>query len=345
MLSLEISEEILGVVSRLDRFQGSWSAGLGIPPDRLDRIAEAARIQSVGASSRLAGIRVSDAEVAALLQGGTPPLGDGPEILGYSAAIDQPLPSAEEILTSDAIRALHARMMGKDPAEPSPWRTEPLHREAFDQDGRATGRVFSALPPRMVEQKTEELLTWYELELREGERHPMLVVGGFLLLFLAISPFARGNARLTRLLAGRLLERAGYRFVPYASMEREIEILRDRFYDAYDVSQTHLWSDRANPRPWLEFFAEVVDRHRQRVEVKSRLERDVYEYAPLQRAILETVREHGTVDAKLLIQATGANRNTLKDNLRRLVQSGILEKTGQRRGTRYRMGRGRTPEV
>jgi Fic family protein len=345
MLSLDISEEILGTVSRLDRFQGSWSAGLGIPPDRLRRIEAAARIQSVGASSRLAGIRVSDSEVASLLEGGTPPLGDGPEILGYAAAMTHPLTSADGILTSEAIRSLHARMMGRDVAEPSPWRTQPLHREAFDRDGRATGRVFSALPPRMVEEKTEELLTWFELEMREAERHPMLVVGGFLLLLLAISPFARGNARLTRLLAGRLLERAGYSFLPYASLEREFEMLRDRFYDAYDVSQTHLWSERANPRPWLEFFAEVVDRHRQRVEVKARLERDVIDFAPLQRAILETVREHGTVDAKLLVQATGANRNTLKDNLRRLVQSGVLEKTGQRRGTRYRMGRGQTHEV
>jgi Fic family protein len=197
----------------------------------------------------------------------------------------------------------------------------------------------------MVEQKTEELLTWFELEVREAGRHPMLVVGGFLLLLLSISPFERGNARLVRLLAGRLLSRAGYTFMPYASIEREVELLRDRFYDAYDVSQTKVWTDQANPLPWLEFFAEVVDRHRQRVEVKGRLERADFDYAPLQRAILETVREHGTVDAKLLIQATGANRNTLKDNLRRLVRSGILEKTGQRRGTRYRMGRGETPEA
>ena len=43
------------------------------------------------------------------------------------------------------------------------------------------------------------------------------------------------------------------------------------------------------------------------------------------------------MDAGLLIQATGANRNTLKDNLRRLVERGVLEKTGQRRGTRYRL--------
>ena len=342
-LAFDISDEILGVVSRLDRFQGAWSAGHGIPPERLRRIEEAVRIQSVAASCRLAGMRISDSDVASLLQGATPPLGDGPEILGYAAAIAQPLPGADGILSSGDLRTLHARMMGGDGSEPSPWRAEPLHREAFDAEGRASGRVFSALPPRMVEEKTEELVTWFELEIRESERHPMLVVGGFLLLLLGISPFARGNARLTRLLAGRLLLRTGYAFIPYASIERKIEKLRDRFYDAFDLSQTRLWTPQANPRPWFEFFAEVVDRHRQRVEVKARIERGVFDFAPLQRAILDTVREHGTVDAKLLIHATGANRNTLKDNLRRLVLSGVLEKSGQRRGTRYRMATGETP--
>jgi Fic family protein len=37
------------------------------------------------------------------------------------------------------------------------------------------------------------------------------------------------------------------------------------------------------------------------------------------------------------MRATGANRNTLKDNLRRLVDRGNLERLGQRRGTRYRI--------
>ncbi len=76
------------------------------------------------------------------------------------------------------------------------------------------------------------------------------------------------------------------------------------------------------------------------IETTLALERPVDEYPPLQRRILETVREHGNVDAALLIQSTGANRNTLKDNLRRLVRGGVLEKTGERRGTRYQLSSG-----
>jgi len=98
-----------------------------------------------------------------------------------------------------------------------------------------------------------------------------------------------------------------------------------------------VWSGEANLQPWLEFFLTVLERHRVRVETKLALERDALDFPPLQRQILETVREHGTVNASLLLRATGANRNTLKDNLRRMVDRGVLERTGQKRGTRYRL--------
>ena len=87
----------------------------------------------------------------------------------------------------------------------------------------------------------------------------------------------------------------------------------------------------------LDSVHRLLDRHRDRVAVKVELEKQTVDYPPLQRSILETVREHGTVNAALLIRATGANRNTLKDNLRKLVDRGVLERTGQKRGTRYRL--------
>jgi Fic family protein len=197
--------------------------------------------------------------------------------------------------------------------------------------------VFSTAPPRLVDEQTEELLTWLEFELRAGERHPALVVGGFVLGLLAVSPFQRANGRVARVLSSRLLERAGYGFLPLASLEAHIEELRESYYEAYDRSTAGIWSGEADLRPWIRFFLEVLGRVRERVEAKIELERAASDYSPLQRAIIDAVRDHGNVDAGLLIQATGANRNTLKDNLRRLVQLGVLEKSGERRGTRYRL--------
>jgi Fic family protein len=165
----------------------------------------------------------------------------------------------------------------------------------------------------------------------------VLVIGTFILGFLSISPFEHANGRTSRLLIHHLLVRAGYDFVPFASIEAELEADRPAYLEALFQARTGVWSGDANLEPWLEFFVDVLERHRQRVETKLALERSTMDFPPLQRNILETVREHGTVNAALLLKATGANRNTLKDNLRRLVDRGVLERTGQKRGTRYRM--------
>jgi Fic family protein len=338
-LSLPVSPDFLTTIAKLDRFQGQWSARSSVPTDRLPQLEEAARIQSVGASCRMAGIRATDTEVAGVLRGGESTLREAPELRGYAEALMQPVPPTDTLLDSDQVRRLHAMILGSSGSAPEPtsWRMQPLYREAFDAQGVATGNVFSTLPARMVEERTEELLTWLEFELRSGEQHPVLVIGTFLLCFLTVSPFERGNGRIVRLLAGRLLRRAGYDYVPYASLESQMERRRESYHVGLAQGQFRLWTPKANPGPWLEYFLQVLDAHRERIEANVALEREVIDYPPLQRRILETVREHGNVDAALLIKATGANRNTLKDNLRRLVTRGVLEKTGQRRGTRYRL--------
>ena len=132
-------------------------------------------------------------------------------------------------------------------------------------------------------------------------------------------------------------EPAGYSYLPYVSVERLIESHREGYLESLMQSRARLWSDGADLEPWVSFFLRILDRHRELLEGRIELERRSMKFSPLQREIMETVREHGSVDAALLIEATGANRTTLKDNLRRMVDRGLLEKTGQRRGTRYRL--------
>lgn len=337
-----VSPETLKAVTALDHFRGVWAHGSGVPAERLNRLREASAIQSVAASCRLAGIKVTEAEVAAVLQGEAVPLRDAKEILGYSEALRGPFPSYNEPLTVRGIQELHAVVCGVagEPPVPTPWRTEPYHLEIFDADGQAIGRVFQTLPPRLIDEKMSELVDWLEQELGAEPNHPILVVGIFSLYFVAACPFASGNGRMVHLLVQRLLERAGYDYMPYASLETILEEIRDEYFDALDASETRLWSGEADLEPWLTFFLSALEQHAEKVRSKIDLERRALDFSPLQRKIVETVREHGTVGAGLLIEATGANRNTLKDNLRRMVDRGVLERSGERRGALYKLATG-----
>lgn len=338
-VKLPVNPEILKSISKLDHFRGIWAGGSSVGAERLAQLQQVSRIQSVASSCRIAGVRATEAEVVAILNGGTDVSPEADELAGYAAAIDRAFPQSGPIVTLDEIASLNAVVMGKpgNPPPPSALREMPLHQEIFDADGRALGRVLQTLPPRLLRDKLESAASWLELELRGSEQHPVLVIGAFFVYFIAISPFERGNGRTARVMVPHLLRRHGYGFVDYASLERVFDEMRFDYYDAIDHAETKIWTDEADLAPWLSFFVGSLGAVTSRLQSKLDHESRARELPPLQRAILETIREHGTGAASLLMASTGANRNTLKDNLRRLVERGLLERIGTKRGTFYRL--------
>ncbi len=346
IVEVPLTREISTRLSKLDYERGVL-ATVSLPENRLRAIRQRALVESTCASCRMAGIRVSEDEVAALLSGKAVPLREGHEVLGYTRALERPFPEPGTLVTTEAIQRLHAVVLGseEDPPPPSPWRTEPYHLEVFDKEGRALGRVIQTLPPRLIPETMEELVTWLELELRGRRNHPLLVIGLYMLYFVAVCPFPRGNGRLAHLTVRHLLHRVGYAHLPYASLERVLEERREAYFEALDSAQTHLWTGGADVRPWIHFFLDSLQLHAQRARSSLEEEHKKLEFTPLQRKIVEALHEHGVASARLFLKVTGANRNTLKDNLRRLVERGVLEKLGERRGTRYRLAPGHPPRT
>ena len=62
------------------------------------------------------------------------------------------------------------------------------------------------------------LIVWTREALEDGAHHPLIVVGAFTVVFLALHPFQDGDGRLSRILTSLLLK-AGYAYIPYASLE------------------------------------------------------------------------------------------------------------------------------
>ena len=337
---IPINGQILNRVASIDHFRGVWADGTALGADRRDDLAAETVVASTVAACRLAAVAVTRERIRELLGGSEAPRNsEEREVAGYARALTAAVPAGDGLLGTVEIRVVHATLLGADgdPPQPSPWRDAPCQPEAFDADGKAMGRVFTTLPPHVVPTTMEDLTTWLEMELRSREHHPLLVIGTFTLGVLAANPFAAGNLRLALVLATRVLERHGYGFLRYSSVEAAVDARRERLYDAFDASQTHIWNGEADLEPWLDFFVERLETQASAVAQLLDAERRASAFSPLQRAIVETVRENGTAEAGLLIRALGTNRNTLKDNLRRLVDRGVLEKMGERRGTRYRI--------
>ncbi|MEQ8347022.1 MAG: DUF977 family protein [Sneathiellaceae bacterium] len=344
---LALGPDLVKLITAIDEFKGRWEALKTFSPDRLRALRKVATIESVGSSTRIEGARLSDAEVEDLLSRAISITSfetrDEQEVAGYAEAMDLVFEAhADMRLTENHIRQLHQvllRHSDKDARHRGSYKTLSNNVAAFDADGREIGIVFQTTPPFDTPRETEALVAWTRKSLDEEALHPLLVIAVFIVVFLAIHPFQDGNGRLSRVLTTLLLLRAGYAYVPYASLERVIEENKDLYYNALRRTQTSLKSEAPDWEPWLGFFlrslkrqTDVLAARLERERIAQGSEADVPE---LSLQVLNALRANERLTIAQLATITGANRNTLKVRLRELVADGRVRRHGKARATWY----------
>jgi Fic family protein len=133
-----------------------------------------------------------------------------------------------------------------------------------------------------------------------------------------------------------MLLQAGYSYVPYSSLESVIEQSKEPYYLALRQTQSTIRSQSPDWQPWLLFFLRALQKQKRNLAAKVEREKIVLAALPeLAVQIVEHARHHGRVTIGEMVRLTGANRNTLKQHLRRLVELGHLKQYGARKGTWY----------
>lgn len=198
--------------------------------------------------------------------------------------------------------------------------TAASHRRAY----RLTAAGVSAPPPDHVPALMSELVASTRASLDDPGSHPLVVAGDFLFMFLAVSPFAAGNAQLALGLANYLLLLHGYDHVRAAPLEPALaplvtsgsnmatlpDVFISKFLDAVSATQREALGGAAAVRP----------------RVNDRQER-----------ILAILAERGAAKIGDLLPRIGQPRATTKKDLRDLVANGLLVTSGVRKGTVYRL--------
>ena len=343
--SLLITLEMLTLTAQIDEFKGAWQALGSIAPERLFALRRVATIESVGSSTRIEGSALSDSDVEKLLANlaiDSLVTRDEQEVAGYAQTMERIFESFEHIsLTENHIRQLHRDLLlhsDKDERHRGNYKTSPNNVAAFDAEGKLIGIVFETATPFDTPRRMRELLEWTQATLETRSLHPLLVIGIFTVVFLAIHPFQDGNGRLSRILTTLLLLRCGYAYTPFSSLESVIEQNKDGYYLALRQTQATLNGDAPDWQPWLTFFLRALHTQMQRLAAKVEKERLLQHALPdLSRRIVEHAREHGRVTIKEMTLLTGTSRNTLKEHFQRLLENGMLERNGQGRGVWYRV--------
>ena len=337
-----ITSELVTAIGQIDEFKGRWESLGNLAPERLWALRKIAAIESVGSSTRIEGVRLTDDEIERLLSGVQTQsfrTRDEQEVAGYAELMELIFESYADIpLTENHIHQLHGVLLkhsDKDVRHRGHYKKLPNHVEAFDEAGRSLGVIFETATPFDTPRLMEELVALTTQAFAESRHHPLLIVGHFVVRFLAIHPYQDGNGRLSRALTTLLLLRAGYSYVPYSSLERIVEDSKDQYYIALRRAQATLDGDEPHLIDWLTFFIRCLVRQKEVLERKIKRERQMPPLAPLSEKLLRIVSEHGRVTVREAAVLTGASRNTIKVHLKRLVDGGRLTRRGRSRGTWY----------
>ncbi|MDR1995497.1 Fic family protein [Azonexus sp.] len=339
--------DLVKLIAEIDEFKGRWEALKTLSPDRLSALRRVATVESVGSSTRIEGAKLSDAEVEDLLSRALSiqsfKTRDEQEVAGYAEVMDLVFEAHADLrLTENHIRQLHQTLLrhsDKDERHRGGYKTLPNNVVAFDADGRETSVVFATASPFDTPREMEALVAWTRKTLDEEALHPLLIIAVFIVVFLAIHPFQDGNGRLSRILTTLLLLRAGYAYVPYASLERAIEENKDFYYKALRRTQTTLDSETPDWEPWVGFFLRSLKKQKDGLAARLNRERiaqsNETSLSELSLQILKTLRARERLTIAQLVEITGANRNALKVRLRELVAQRRVRQWGKARATWY----------
>lgn len=344
--NLSLTPDLVKLIAEIDEFKGRWQALENLSPERLKALRKVATVESIGSSTRIEGAKLSDIEVETLLSDldkTSFASRDEQEVAGYAEAMDLVFEAFADLrLTENHLRQLHLTLLRhshKDERHRGSYKILNNHVVAFDAEGNEVGVVFETATPFDTPREMEELVAWTVKAIDEEAYHPLLIIAVFIVMFLAIHPFQDGNGRLSRVLTTLLLLRAGYDYVPFASLESVIEENKDLYYKALRRTQTTLKGSQPDWVPWVGFFLRCLKKQKdtlaRRLSHENASVTDETDIPEISAQVLELLRTNKRQTIAQLADATGANKNTLKVRLRELVGVGRIKRHGKARATWY----------
>ncbi len=336
-LKLDLVMILVSELSKIDRFDASWSTIEKQESASLKQLKSIATVRSVGASTRIEGSNMTDDEVAVLI--GKISVSkledrDQQEVLGYFEALDtisEQYPNID--ITENQIKNLHKVLLKY--SEKDFW-----HRGNYKQHNNAVEAnlpdstiqlVFRTTEPSLQNQEAmSQLFDWYR---KDKETIPLLKIALFVYEFLSIHPFQDGNGRLSRLLASLLLLKNGYSWIQYVSFEHEIESRKAEYYQV--LMQTQRNRPGENVTEWLFFFISCLINIQNQLLLKLKESKKEVPLSYREKRIVFFVQNHAGSSSGDIAKKLDLSLPTVKKDLTVLVGKGILYKEGRGKSTVY----------
>jgi Fic family protein len=117
--------------------------------------------------------------------------------------------------------------------------------------------------------------------------------------------------------------------VPYSSLESVIEQNKQAYYVALRQTQGTIRTEEPNWQSWITFFLSSLCSQIKNLEEKMANEHQLLATLPaIAVQLIDLARKQGRITLIQAVELTGANRNTIRANLKKLVADGHLKQHG-----------------
>ncbi len=333
-------------LEELDRWRKTIGDQAGVATPWLGRLRREWRAAAASSSIEIEGFHVPAEETVALSTGreSADPADENRMALScYARAMDHVGVMCEDPHFSWVDRVildLHfdACYFQKD-KDPGRYRLAPITVTASGDGSPA----YIGPPPEDIPALMAEVVDW----LGRGDADAHLVVRAAMahLHLVSVHPFRDGNGRVSRILQSLVLARAGLLAPEFLSIEEYLGRNTDAYYSTLKRVQGGTYQPHRDATPWVELCLEAhIEQARMRSEQLteaarrwSLLEGLVEERGWPDRLVIALERSlFQGVDRSSYVAEAAVSQPTASNDLRRLLDAGLVEQSGRGPARRYR---------
>ena len=335
-LKTGLSAELMGLTNVITDLRAKETLRRLQYSDTYEVLRQRAIIASVKESNAIEGIVTTDERIREIVAGKKPRTHDEKEIAGYKEALKL-IHTEHASLDVDlpVILRLHQMMMAETASEEAGrYKTRDNLIMEYGTDGK---RRIRFQPVKAVEtpEAMEQMVLAYYAGRQDAVIPSLLLIPCVILDFLCIHPFMDGNGRVSRLLTLLMLYISGYDIVRFSSMERQISLYKDAYYEALEESSLHWHKGKNEYTPFIIFFLQIMYRCYREIDEQF-TELSLKKSKKQER--VEAVLLHSVVPvskADILEKLPDISVKTVELVLGRMLKKGEIRKIGTYRNARY----------
>lgn len=338
-----ITAELGERLDELDRLRQSLGSQVEQLTPWMGTLRRAVRASSIESSTSIEGYSVEPAEAIALTSGGAADGGEDENRLAvacYARAMDHVGAMARDPnfhWTDRVILDLHfdACHFQRDKS-PGLWRTGPIAVTGADGGVDYRGPDGEDVPALMA-----EVAAW---PAGAKDVHPVVRAAMAHLNVTSVHPFRDGNGRVARIVQSLVLAREGLLSPEFSSIEEYLSENTAAYYAALRNTQGGSYQPDRDTSDWVRFCVEAhvsqagrrLDQVREAAARWEHLEREVGDRGWPERFVIALEQSLiSGADRAGYGEEAGVSPATVTADLRRLLDSGLVEQRGRGPGTRY----------